>query len=516
MIIGTHVSKYIILMSRKEINKLRSALIAMVLLLSFSFPQSNSNGEDRARQTIVNGIQYRLFILSGPNNVYVARLDRQSPQVTIDSSIAQGRVSGGLETVRAMAERNDESISYWGEQWGGRNQVVVAINGFFYNLETGVPTSGQISSSWYAKRFDERENGSGFVWTLERAAFIGGCVVHNRSRQVITFLENGEVQPFDNINVPRGDDQIILYTPQYDATTQTADEGIEILVELNRPLMILPSPAMVTGVVRAVRDGLGSTPIPFDHIVMSASGSAAEIVRKTVQIGEQVGISQEIRHLDPSCKTPNPNEWSKAFASIGASYVFLKDGVIQRLGETGQILRSARTAVAYNQDFIFFLVVDGRDRLNSLGMSMVELAVFSNNYLGASWGTALDGGGSSTMVIQGQLKNNPTTEAQEANSSSRHTERAVANGLMMVNILPKKISTRFKPGDEVTIAADSEVNLRLGPGTNFPVLSTLLPGSGGVVIEHVNGLNGILAKGLYWWKVSFGEYEGWVSEEYLR
>jgi len=29
-------------------------------------------------------------------------------------------------------------------------------------------------------------------------------------------------------------------------------------------------------------------------------------------------------------------------------------------------------------------------------------------------------------------------------------------------------------------------------------------------------LNGILAKGLYWWKVAFGDYEGWVSEEYLR
>jgi hypothetical protein len=191
--------------------------------------------------------------------------------------------------------------------------------------------------------------------------------------------------------------------------------------------------------------------------VISASGSAAEIVRKTVQLVSN-RISQEIRHLDPSCKTPNANEWSKTFASIGASYVFLKDGVIQRLGETGQILRSARTAIAYNQDYIYFLVVDGRDRLNSLGMSMVELAVFSKNYLGASWGTALDGGGSSTMVIQGKLKNNPTTEVQEANSDSRHLERAVANGLMMVNILPKEFSSRFKPGDAVTITTDSEVN----------------------------------------------------------
>ncbi len=86
----------------------------------------------------------------------------------------------------------------------------------------------------------------------------------------------------------------------------------------------------------------------------------------------------------------------------------------------------------------------------------------------------------------------------------------------MVNILPMEVSTRFVPGNAVTITADSEVNMRLGPGTNFPVLTTLLPGSGGVIIEHANGLNGILAKNLYWWKVSIGEYEGWVSEEYLR
>src|SRR4030066_309267 len=119
-------------MSIRVTNHVRPALIGLFPLLSFAFPQLNSNGEERAWQTIVSGIQYRLFILPGPYNVYVARLDRKNLQVTIESSIAQGRVSGGLETVRAMAERYEESISYWGEQWGGRNQVVVAINGFFY------------------------------------------------------------------------------------------------------------------------------------------------------------------------------------------------------------------------------------------------------------------------------------------------------------------------------------------------------------------------------------------------
>lgn len=488
----------------------------MCLLLSFTFAQPNPDDDNLAWQTLVSGIQYRAFYLDGPQSIFVARLDRKNPQVTIDSSIAQGRLSGGLETVRSMAERYDESIGYWGEQWGVRNQVIVAINGFFFNPDTGVPRSGQVISSWYAKRFDERENGSGFAWTLERNAFIGGCVVHLRDRQLITLLKNNQVLPFDDINVPRTSERIVLYTPQYDATTLTSDEGIEVLVQLSRPLMILPTPGMVTGTVRAVRDGAGSTPIPFDHIVISATGTAADRLRSSIQEGDPIGISQEIRHLQPNCKAPNPLEWSKTYASIGASYVFLREGRIQQLGETGQILRTARTAVAFNQDFIYFVVVDGRDRLESRGMSMVELAVFARGYLGADWGAALDGGGSSTMVVQGRVKNNPTTEVQEANSQERHAERAVANGLMMVNILPKDVSSTFRPGQTVTISADSAVNLRLGPGTDYPALTSLSPGSQCLVLEHANGMNGLLAKGHHWWYLSFEGFEGWVSEEYLR
>jgi hypothetical protein len=35
----------------------------------------------------------------------------------------------------------------------------------------------------------------------------------------------------------------------------------------------------------------------------------------------------------------------------------------------------------------------------------------------------------------------------------------------------------------------------------------------GVVLAHP--LNGVLAKGSYWWKVDFGEVIGWVKEESL-
>ena len=42
----------------------------------------------------------------------------------------------------------------------------------------------------------------------------------------------------------------------------------------------------------------------------------------------------------------------------------------------------------------------------SVGMSIHELAVFARDTLGATWGVAQDGGGSSTMVINGQVVNN--------------------------------------------------------------------------------------------------------------
>jgi uncharacterized protein YraI len=57
------------------------------------------------------------------------------------------------------------------------------------------------------------------------------------------------------------------------------------------------------------------------------------------------------------------------------------------------------------------------------------------------------------------------------------------------------------------------VNVRLGPGTNYGILTALTPGSQGVVVEHA--LNGVLAKGYSWWKIDFAGIVGWVNENSL-
>ena len=565
-----------------------------------------ANNPDGGWQVLTPGIEYQEF-RQFDSDVYVARMERNNPNVTIDSTIAQGRLSGGLETVSGMFNRYEDTINYWDQSWGKRNNVVVAINGYFFGPDhepPGVPWRGQIHSGWYAKRHDDYENGSGFVWKLDRTAFIGECVYHQPSEQLITFTgATTSTVKITDVNVPRGDNQLILYTPQYHSNTLTNNNGIEVLVEMTRPTLVLPPAfanvtnwltpltdwlnplqaqmhapdAQAIGYVRQIRDGQGSTPIPFDHIVLSATGTFRNKLLDNLEVGMQVGISQAVDHYSKNdCNTPLAGkDWTKAYAGIGGSFYFLENGLINSFPGDGQAnVKDARTAIAYSEDYIFFIVVDqiifgdnpgdpADDQVVNAGMNMAELGYFARETLGADFGIAQDGGGSTTMVVNGKVKNVPNdldddiipvpcdstptstptptpigiggtplylpiinqseatpgpgpTSALAAIPSTCYqgTERFVANGMMMVIVEPMITSTTYTP--TLNVMTTITANLRLGPGTNYPVLGTLPINMAGVIEPHVNGLNGVYATGFYWWKVNFGGgLAGWISESVL-
>ncbi len=451
--------------------------------------------------TIGDGIEYQEYTISGPNNLFVARMDRNNPNAVIESTIGQGRVSGGTERVSSQVSRYDDAINYWGQTWGQRNHAIVGINGSYYNTSTGVPTSGMIHSSWYAKRYDNNTFESGFVWQLDREAFIAGCVTHLAAKQLVTYLGSGNTQQFDGINIARGSDSFIIYTPQFDSDTQTSNSGVEVVVELARPMLLMPTPNMTTGTVRQIRQNQGATPIPFDCVVLSATGSEATTLLSNVSVGAQVGISQEIRSfVMESCAIVGPYDWTKSYAALSGNWVFLRDGVI-KYGIDSSGLRHPRTAIALNASYIYFIVCDGRSAI-SIGMTINELGEFCKNTLGATWAVNQDGGGSSTMLVNGVIRNDP----------SDGTERAVSNGLMMINIEPKVQSNAFSPDNVVKINT-ANTNVRLGPGTNYASIASLAGNTEGTILDH--SLRGVYAKGSYWWKCNFNGTVGWVAENLL-
>ncbi len=95
-----------------------------------------------------DGVDYREWVLPDPNRLFVARMARASMSTTLETCLPYARLTGGRETTTAMSARMDDAIGYWNGTWGMRNDVVVAVNGDFFNTTTGVPLGGQIHSGW--------------------------------------------------------------------------------------------------------------------------------------------------------------------------------------------------------------------------------------------------------------------------------------------------------------------------------------------------------------------------------
>jgi hypothetical protein len=506
-------------------------------------------------RVVAPGIDYVQLNLQNPvNNVYIARMDRSVLSTTLDTGVGSGALVSGLEPVSRMAARYDQAINYWIQTpftttWGNRNDVVVAINGSYYSYTTTLFQSGMVQSGWYVKRFDDLGGGSGFAWKLNRSAFIGECVKHGPEKQLVKYADE-VTQQFQGINVERTDDTLIVYTPQYDGNTGTNDSGAEVLVELSRPLLIIPTPRMVTGTVRAIYTDTGSTLIPFDSVVLSAHGDARDTMLAHVQVGDVVGISQEITSYEFDCDTALGVDWSKTYASLSGGFYFLKDGNIRHFyDDQGATDKLPRTAIVFNDDYIYFIVVDGRDPYQSQGMTIDELATFVTTTLTtpatltATFGISQDGGGSSTMVVNGQVVNNtscnnkcyfrflpmvgqgageailseagkPLTQPQTVQPDEADVatwERYVANGIMMVVVEPMTATATFTPTQVVKTLVLAD--LRLGPGSNYAAPWDVAKGTSGVIVAHA--LNGVLAKGSYWWKVDFNGTLGWVKESDL-
>ncbi len=560
----------------------RKILLGLCVTLLFSAnPALAANSSyDEGWQPIAPGIDYQKFQLPDPNNVFVTRMDRSNRSVTLESTIAQGKMAGAKETVTDMYARYDQAINYWGgsenpPSWGMRNQVVVAINGAYFDMTTGVAKGGQIHSGWYAKEYGDLGGGSGFAWMVDRSAFIGNCIYHRPEKQLVTFPATGKTERITDINTTRPNHGLVLYTPQYDSRTGTDGSGAEVVVEMKRPTMILPSPSYASGIVREVRANEGNSQIPFNSIVLSASGlSYITTLLENAQVGSEIRISQEITSFKGDCATSIQQKWTKAYAAVEGAYSYLEDGKIHDYDAPGANVRNPRTAIAFNDDYVYFIVVDGRDYAYSVGMTIHELAVFTRDQLGATWGEAEDGGGSTTMVINGVVVNNsycnnytcagnfanaqdsvgtyqpivkqeegtknirevfsrlspfaaylalvareedlvqkPPVTYQDVYGSQTITQRPVANGMLMVIALPADYSTTFYPTENVIAMVDIEMHL--GPGTNYASFTTVPGGTVGTILPQLNGLYGVLAKSTYWWYVDFGGVRGWVPEQAL-
>jgi hypothetical protein len=464
---------------------------------------------------VAPGISYREMTLPGPIRVFIARADRSKDNWTIDTMTSKGTVKGGTETVPDMAKRYNDTVTFDGQRY----EVKVAINGNYYNGKTGYTLGGQMMSGWFVKRYEEYSGGSGFFWTADRRCVIGGNVQNADKFQHVIFADKAEMSLSD-VNGPRQDNALVLYTPQYDASTGTDDNGAEVLVRVDAPVCIMPKSPGSKGRIIEVRKNAGSTPIPFDCVVLSASGKAAAELLEHARPGQDLHIRLELKDYGIENVRLKPVDWHNAWTGLGDTQRLMIDGYISRHWEAkaerekqmgkpthGSVRQDPRTCIAYNKDYVFFVVIDGRSE-QSIGMTFTQTAEFCKNELKADNAVMQDGGGSSTLWVDGQVRNTPSGKGADEKYGLL---RPVANGYMIALVHPPKFSPTLKADQKVQAKAAFE--LKLGPGANYASAGKVAAGAAGQILKH--NLDGVYATGSNWWPCTFGKLEGWATQEML-
>ena len=224
---------------------------------------------------------------------------------------------------------------------------------------------------------------------------------------------------YSGINRERKENELVKYTPYFHRTTLTNNNGLEIVVR--------------KGKIAAINTGKGNSVIPQDGFVISASGKMRDEILPFLKVGRKIkGFT--VTPFEPA-KEGFPNEESnrttKAFARsedvTNGVPQLIKDGRIEITWEQEKTskafveTRHPRTAVAKLKDGKFLMItLDGRSELSG-GIGLEDLAKLLLE-LGATDAMNLDGGGSTTMYLDGKVVNRP---------SDKEGERRVSDAILV-------------------------------------------------------------------------------------
>jgi hypothetical protein len=328
------------------------------------------------------------FTAHGPKVIHVLIAPKPGGLYALKPVLSNGTLLG-RERVTAMQRRVSASAT------------VAGINGDLFAWNQGFPSGmlmqdGVIHASPNSRRSSIGVGADGTL-QVDRVSFFG------------TWQGTGQRRPVNGVNKATG--TVVLYTPAWGSTTPAGTGSVEAT------LSAFPSAtpaADLTGLVSQLKQG-GGTPIPANGAVLVARGAQGPRLAAEAPVGQAVNVRLTLRP-----------DWTGVVDALGGGPLIVRDGRpvfrAQEEFSTYQLsIRHPRSAVGQTADGrIVMLAVDGRQPGYSVGMTNFELALALMRF-GVVKGSALDGGGSTTMAYDGKVLNRP----------SDGSERAVAEALLV-------------------------------------------------------------------------------------
>ena len=349
-------------------------------------------------------VTYReLHLADGPWEVQVVEFERDSASLRLGVALAAGQVHG-----REPLDKMVELVST------PRRRAIAAITGDFFKPD-GDPVGLCIVGGELISTPNSR---------VALAILDDGTPVIDRFGFVANVRAgDGTTLRLDGVNQACPEDGVVLLTRRFDRQSRASDSAggpsVQVVAgPLAGPLR--PNEAYTFTVTATLR-GDAAVVIDEGDVVFVGRGAGAESLA-SFEVGQ--AISCDLR-IEPSHGDPSG---AIAYAAGGAGRL-LRDGEVAtdelaKLSPGFGEMRHPRTAFGFNDERAFFVTVDGRQPGYSIGMSLLELAELLQE-LGATEGINLDGGGSTTMWAEGEIKNRPSDGGP----------RPIANALVVYQIV---------------------------------------------------------------------------------
>jgi hypothetical protein len=332
----------------------------------------------------------------GPWSIHVVKVERRSARFRLVSTLADGYVYG-LASVAEQVERLGKA----------QGRPVAAVNGDFFHIRPG-PYQGDPTGLHIAQgELISSPTGASFWIDGEGDPHIGPVAARFRATGPdgldITFT----------LNQARAEDAAVLYTPTLGASTRTGP-GLDLVLERSGDSDWLPLRPGCSYRARISTVGTqGDIRLDPDKMVLSIGPALAG---RLPSLTPGAAILLDLR--------ASP-DLTGVVTALGGGPILLEAGESPEWRPP--LPRHPRTALGWNDEHFFMVVVDGRQEPLSVGVTYPELAALMKR-LGCTYAMNLDGGGSSTLWLDGHILNSP----------SDGRERRVANSLIVVSAAPNE------------------------------------------------------------------------------
>ena len=321
-----------------------------------------------------------------PWSIHIFKLSRAHREFTFQTTLGSSNRLG-MSTVSEQMQQLDPE----------HGQPIAAVNGDFYTTDAHAPGDPRDLQIFHGELVSAPA-GHACFW-IDPSGRPQMTNVQSRLRFV---FEDG-VRHEVGLNELRPDDKAVLYTPRMGATTRTG-RGIEYVLEpigRDAGLPLRPE-AVVSARVRSVCKS-GDSPVPDDAWVLSIGPTLAARLKLMVP-GALVQVQARTFPTLAGVQT-----------AIGGGPTLVRNG--KPMEWSGILMRHPRTAIGWNKDSFFLVEIDGRQGGLSVGMTFPELADYMVK-LGCEQAMNLDGGGSATLWVRGNVMNSPSEGHERPGANS--------------------------------------------------------------------------------------------------